>query len=93
MELPGYNFLSAPLWLITVLHWVTLTVHFVAMNFVVGGIVALLWGKFTNRWEDDVVKRFVKLLPSAWPPRFRSVWPRCCFCNSSIIVRRIVRRL
>ncbi len=65
MDLPGYNFLSAPLWLITVLHWVTLTVHFVAMNFVVGGIVALLWGKISNRWEDAAVKQFVKLLPSA----------------------------
>jgi hypothetical protein len=64
MQSPGYNFLSAPLWLITALHLVTLTVHFIAMNFVVGGIVAILWGKFRNRWEDPPVQTFLKLFPS-----------------------------
>ncbi len=65
MPLPDYNFLSAPLWLITVLHILTLSLHFVAMNFLVGGIIIVLWGKFTNRWEDPTVKTFVKLFPSA----------------------------
>jgi len=56
MQLPDYNFLSAPLWLVTVLHIVTLTLHFLAMNFVVGGLIAILWGKFTDRWNNPVVK-------------------------------------
>lgn len=65
MQLPDYNFLSAPLWLVTVLHVVTLTLHFIAMNFVVGGLIAVLWGKFTNRWDHPVVKQFIKLFPTA----------------------------
>ncbi len=65
MPLPDYNFLSAPLWLITALHFLTLSLHFAAMNFLVGGIVIVLWGKFTNRWEDPTVQRFLKLFPSA----------------------------
>ncbi len=65
MQLPDYNFLSAPLWLITVLHWVTLTLHFAAMNFLVGGLIAILWGKFTDRWNHPVVQKFVTLFPSA----------------------------
>lgn len=65
MHLPDYNFLSAPLWLITVLHIVTLSLHFAAMNFLVGGLIIVLWGKFTNRWEDPTVQQFVKLFPTA----------------------------
>lgn len=65
MQLPDYNFLSAPLWLITALHLVTLTLHFIAMNFLVGGIIAVLWGKFTNRWDHPVVQKFVTLFPNA----------------------------
>jgi hypothetical protein len=65
MQLPDYNFLPAPLWLITVLHLVTLTLHFIAMNFLVGGIIAVLWGKFTDRWDEPVVQKFVKLFPTA----------------------------
>ena len=65
MNLPGYESLPAPYWLITILHIVTLTVHFLAMNFVLGGIIIVLWGKFTNRWEDPTVQRFIQLFPSA----------------------------
>ncbi len=64
MNLPDYNFLAAPLWLITVLHWVTLTLHFVAMNFVVGGIIVVLFGRLEDRWNNPVVRRFIKLFPS-----------------------------
>ena len=64
MNLPSYDFISAPLWLITVLHILTLTLHFVAMNFMVGGLIVILLGRFQNGWEDVVVKRFVKLFPS-----------------------------
>ncbi len=65
MNLPDYNFLSAPLWLVTVLHIVTLTIHFIAMNFVLGGVIMMLFGKFSDRWQHPVVQRFVKLLPIA----------------------------
>lgn len=65
MQLPDYNFLSAPLWLVTLLHILTLTLHFAAMNFLVGGIIVLLWGKFTDRWEDPTVRTFVKYFPTA----------------------------
>ena len=33
MNLPDYNFISAPLWLVTILHVVTLTVHFVVEGY------------------------------------------------------------
>jgi hypothetical protein len=65
MTAPGTNFLSAPLWLITTLHLLTLTLHFLAMNFLVGGLIAILWGKFQNRWQDPTVQMFLKLFPSA----------------------------
>jgi hypothetical protein len=62
--LPNYDFLPAPLWLITVLHLLTLTLHFVAMNFMVGGIATLLFGKIENRWQNPVVQTFLKLFPT-----------------------------
>ena len=65
MSLPEYQFLSAPLWLINTLHHITLTLHLIAMNFLFGGLVTILFGKFTNRWEHPVVQQFVKLLPTA----------------------------
>lgn len=65
MKLPDYNFLSAPLWLITVLHIVALTLHFIAMNFMVGGVIIVLFGKFHDRWNNPAIQRFVKLFPSA----------------------------
>ena len=64
MNLPDYNFLSAPLWLITVLHIVTLTIHFLAMNFVVGGMTVVLFGKFQDKWNHRTVNKFVKLFPT-----------------------------
>lgn len=65
MSLPEYQFLSAPLWLINTLHHITLTLHLVAMNFLVGGLATILFGKFTDRWDHPVVQQFVKLLPTA----------------------------
>jgi len=64
MNLPDYNFLSAPLWLITVLHILTLTLHLAAMNFVLGGGLVLLLAKFNNKWQDESIQRFVKLFPT-----------------------------
>lgn len=64
MNLPTHDFLSAPLWLLTVLHVLTLTLHFVAMNFVFGGVAIMVWGKFTDRWENPVVQTFLKAFPT-----------------------------
>jgi hypothetical protein len=63
--LPDAYFLSAPLWLITALHVLTLTLHFVAMNFLFGGIVVVLLGKFEDKWNHPVVKQLVNLFPVA----------------------------
>ncbi|RMF25854.1 MAG: hypothetical protein D6760_00020 [Deltaproteobacteria bacterium] len=65
VTLPGYEFLSAPWWLITTLHIVTLTLHFAAMNFLFGGLIVLLAGRFEGGWRHPVVSRYVTLLPSA----------------------------
>lgn len=65
MNLPSYEFLSAPLWLISTLHVITLTLHFIAMNFVVGGLIAILFGGFKDKWNNEVVQKFVKLFPNA----------------------------
>jgi hypothetical protein len=65
MSLPDYNFIPAPLWLITALHILTLALHFIAMNLLFGSIVIVLWGRFTRRWEHPVVQRFINLFPSA----------------------------
>ena len=54
--MPGYNFLPAPVWLITALHVLTLTLHFLAMNFLLGGIIIILWGRIGDRWNNPIVK-------------------------------------
>jgi len=59
-----YSSLPAPLWLITILHILTLTLHLLAMNVVVGGIVIGLFGRFTNRWQHPSVTQLTKLLPT-----------------------------
>ena len=64
MNLPDSNFLPAPLWLITVLHIVTLTLHLAAMNFLFGGLIVLLSGRMNNKWRDPAVVSIIKLLPS-----------------------------
>jgi hypothetical protein len=53
------------LWLITTLHVVTLTLHFVAMNFLFGGLIILVFGRLTNKWDDPTVKTFLKFFPTA----------------------------
>jgi len=65
MNTPGYNFIPAPLWLITSLHVLTLTLHFVAMNFMFGGLIVLLFGRLDDKWNNVVVRRFVGLFPAA----------------------------
>lgn len=63
--LPDSNFLSAPLWLIEILHIVTLALHLIAMNFMFGGIIILLFGKFDDKWNNPIVQKFIKLFPNA----------------------------
>jgi MFS family permease len=64
MNLPGYEFLPAPVWLITALHILTLTLHFTAMNILLGGVIVILLGRFGDRWSQPIVKRIVRLLPT-----------------------------
>lgn len=65
MQLPDSSLLPAPLWLITVLHLVTLTLHFLAMNFLFGGLVVVLFGRIDGKWHNSTVNRFVMSLPVA----------------------------
>jgi len=65
MSLPDYQFLSAPLWLVTTLHLVTLTLHFVAMNFLLGGVVIVLYAALRRQWSDPALLKFARLFPSA----------------------------
>lgn len=64
MNLPDYHFFPAPVWLLTLLHIVTLTLHFVAMNFIFGGLVVVLAGRFEDKWNNPTVKRFIALFPT-----------------------------
>ena len=65
MNLPDSSFIPAPLWLINVLHLFTLSLHFIAMNFLFGGILVVLSAGSKDRWNDPVVKRLIKMFPSA----------------------------
>ncbi|HTS17348.1 MAG TPA: hypothetical protein VMP11_07240 [Verrucomicrobiae bacterium] len=65
MNLPNYEFLSAPLWLVTILHLVTLTLHFVAMNFLFGGLIIVIHAGLRKRWDDPTLLKFVRLFPAA----------------------------
>lgn len=65
MNLPDYEFLSAPLWLITALHVLTLTLHFVAMNFLFGGVIIALYASIKRRWDHPTLLKFVRLFPTA----------------------------
>ncbi|HVM59301.1 MAG TPA: hypothetical protein VMV72_00405 [Verrucomicrobiae bacterium] len=65
MNLPNYEFLSAPLWLVTILHLVTLTLHFAAMNFLFGGLIIVIHAGLRKRWDDPTLLKFVRLFPAA----------------------------
>lgn len=64
MTLPDYEFLSAPLWLVTVLHVVTLALHLVAMNVLLGGVIITVYASLRKRWDDPTLKRFARIFPS-----------------------------
>jgi hypothetical protein len=65
MNLPDYEFLSAPLWLVTVLHILTLTLHFVAMNFLLGGVIITIFAAIRRRWDDPTLRKFARMFPAA----------------------------
>ncbi len=65
MNLPDYHFLAAPLWLVTVLHLLTLTLHFLAMNILLGGAAITLWSSARNRWNGTQAVDFSRLFPAA----------------------------
>jgi len=65
MNLPDYNFLSAPLWLVHALHIITFTLHLIAMNFLVGGLLIILFNKVEDKWNNSVALKFVKMFPNA----------------------------
>lgn len=62
--LPDHRFLPAPLWLLTVLHLVTLTLHLLAMNALLGSVVFALFAPIPDRARHPVTLRLVKLMPS-----------------------------
>jgi hypothetical protein len=64
MNLPDYQFLAAPLWLITGLHVLTLSLHLAVMNFLLGGIVVVVWGKLNGQGDHSIAGKFVRIFPS-----------------------------
>ncbi len=65
MNLPNYEFLSAPLWLVTTLHLLTLSLHFLAMNFLLGGVIVVVQAGLRGRGDDPTLVRFTRLFPPA----------------------------
>lgn len=65
MNLPNYEFLSAPLWLVTALQLLTLSLHFVAMNFLLGGVIIVAQGGCRGQGNDPMLVRLARLFPIA----------------------------
>ncbi len=65
MTLPNYEFLSAPLWLVTTLQLLTLALHFVAMSFLLGGVILVVHGAMRGRGDAPTLLRLTRLFPSA----------------------------
>ena len=65
MNLPDYHFLSAPLWLVTLLHLLTLALHFFAMSLLLGTATITLWSSLRNRWGGASAVDFSRLFPAA----------------------------
>ncbi|MCA9435336.1 MAG: hypothetical protein KC978_06090 [Candidatus Omnitrophica bacterium] len=59
--------LPAPVWLLLLLHDVTQTIHFLFMNFVLGGSWFLLWLHFGRKvdWKEQLYQRCLSVLPVA----------------------------
>ncbi|MDJ0521323.1 MAG: hypothetical protein QNJ90_04540 [Planctomycetota bacterium] len=64
LALPDYDALPAPLWLLTVLHVLTLSLHFAAMGCLFGGLLTLFGARLPGGLEHPCAKRLVTLFPS-----------------------------
>jgi len=64
LALPDVHVLPAPLWLITLLHVLTLTLHFAAMGCLFGGVLALFLARLPGGLEHPNARRLVKLFPT-----------------------------
>ena len=64
MNLPAYDYISAPLWLLSSLHVLMLTLHFAAMSFVVGGLLFVFFGKLEGGISHPAAKKIIELFPS-----------------------------
>lgn len=64
MTLHAYDFIPSPLWLLTVLHILTLTLHFVAMNLLAGGAAILGYFWATGRGTTPTAQRYTRALPA-----------------------------
>jgi hypothetical protein len=60
----AYDFIPAPLWLLTVLHVLTLTLHFIAMNLLAGGAAILAYLQMTGRGGSPAARRYTRALPA-----------------------------
>ena len=65
MTLPDYHFISAPLWLVTTLHLLTLSLHLAAMSCLFGGALIVLWAGVRKQWAGPDAAGFVRVLPAA----------------------------
>ncbi|NTW85597.1 MAG: hypothetical protein HGB30_05465 [Holophagaceae bacterium] len=65
MTLPDYHFISAPLWLVTALHLLTLTLHLAAMSCLLGGTLIALWTGARKAWPAPDAAGFARVLPAA----------------------------
>ncbi len=64
LALPDYDVLPAPLWLVTLLHVLTLTLHFAAMGCLFGGMLALFAARLPGGLENPNARKLVKLFPT-----------------------------
>ena len=65
MSAPAYEFLSAPAWLVTALHLVTLTLHLTAMGYLFGGLGSALLAPRGADGPHPATRAFLRSLPSA----------------------------
>jgi hypothetical protein len=65
VNLPDSEFLAAPLWLVTLLHLLTFTMHLAAMNFLLGGVMVTLVAAVGRRWDSKTLQMVMRTFPPA----------------------------
>ena len=60
-QIPSPDPLGFPLppWILQALAWLTLTLHFLAMNFTVGGLILFLWARWRKVPDHEGITRFL----------------------------------